>query len=86
MKFSDETSRLLHPTNPHPPVATKSADDLKSILRTMTAKNIAEKQEKQTQNQQSLKGTLAEVLAKNNEKQPFEVPEDTLRKVLKGEK
>ena len=98
------------PTNVRPPVATrpplkttegtaKSADDLKSILRTMTAKNAVEKEHKQTQNQQSLKGTLAEVLAKNNEKpaavapprefpqekKPFEVPEDTLRKVLKGE-
>jgi hypothetical protein len=68
-----------------PPVATKSSEDLKSILRTMTAKNTAEKEQKQTQNQQSLKGTLAEVLAKNTEKQPFEVPEDKLRKVLKGE-
>ncbi len=113
----------------------KSAEDLKSILRTMTAKTGAEKEQKQSQNQQSLKGTLAEVLQKNKQgtensaqpeapkpmvasvpsdipaqeprenppapvqaqeilpppvqaaedKKPFEVPEDTLKKVLKGE-
>ena len=82
---------------------TKSPDDLKAILRAMTAKNGAEKEQKQAQNQQSLKGTLADVLGRNKqegtagnkpdipdiqkptEKQPFEVPEDALRKVLKGE-
>ena len=90
------------PTSPRPTIEhqilpSKSAEDLKSILRTMTVKNNAEKGQKQTQNQQSLKGALAEVLAKNKEvqppaaaeppreKQPFEVPEDALRKVLKGE-
>ena len=79
--------RPLNIESQRPPIAAaKSADDLKSILRTMTEKNRAEKHEKQTQNQQSLKGTLAEVLAKNNEKKPFEVPEDTLRNVLKGER
>ena len=75
----------------------------------MTAKSGAEKEQKQAQNQQSLKGTLADVLARSapppavNEqpkkteqpvavepprserKHPFEVPEDALRKVLKGE-
>ena len=74
----------------------------------MTAKTNAEKEKKQSQNQQSLKGTLAEVLEKSKpqvvsseqgiqkpaapeaprreeEKKPFEVSEDTLRKVLKGE-
>jgi hypothetical protein len=81
----EKPSLVQRPATMRPPLATKSADDLKSILRTMTAKNSAEKEQKQTQNQQSLKGTLAEVLAKNNEKKPFEVPEDTLRKVLKGE-
>ncbi|MFA5998206.1 MAG: type IV secretion system DNA-binding domain-containing protein [Candidatus Paceibacterota bacterium] len=87
---------------PAPP--TKSAEDLKAILRTMTAKSGAEKEKKQEQNQQSLKGALAEVLEKSKpaaaeplraipppavpvqeEKKPFEVSEDSLRKVLKGE-
>ena len=83
-----------------PPVATKSPEDLKSILRAMTAKNTVEREHKQTQNQQSLKGVLAEVLQKSTqevqkpvavsppraeEKKPFEVSEDTLRKVLKGD-
>ena len=85
----------------------KSSEDLKSILRTMTSKGAAEKQNKQTNQQQSLKGALAEVLQKSKQeaggsrqeiqkpalsapiapatKQPFEVPEDALRKVLKGE-
>jgi Type IV secretion-system coupling protein DNA-binding domain len=65
------------------PAAPKNSEDLKAILRKMTAKNSEEKEHKQTQNQQSLKGTLHEVLVK--EKQPFEVPEATLRKVLRGE-
>jgi len=101
---------------------TKSPEDLKAILRTMTTKTSAEREEKQTKNQQSLKGALAEVLQKSKpaepasseeqkpaeakpprenppgpvpppaqtlplsqEKKPFEVPEETLRKVLKGE-
>jgi len=89
----------VRPANPQPAATTKTAEDLKSILRTMTAKNSAEKEQKQAQHQQSLKGTLAEVLEKNTpaspelqrgepkteEKKPFEVPENELRKVLKGE-
>ncbi|MDD2657613.1 MAG: type IV secretion system DNA-binding domain-containing protein [Candidatus Pacebacteria bacterium] len=93
---------------PAPP--TKSADDLKAILRTMTAKSGAEKEQKKSEHQSSLKGALAEVLEKSKqeaggrrqempkpvavqpprpvpeEKKPFEVAEDELRKVLKGEK
>jgi len=53
-------------TRPVPP--TKSADDLKAILRTMTAKSGAEKEQKKSQHQQSLKGTLAEVLQKSVQK------------------
>ena len=73
-----------------PPVPGKSAEDLKAILRTMTTKNTTERQQKQTQSQQSLKDALANVLAKApppapDEKRPFEVSEDTLRKVLKGD-
>ncbi|MFA6279132.1 MAG: type IV secretion system DNA-binding domain-containing protein [Candidatus Paceibacterota bacterium] len=87
-----------------PAVPQKSPEDLKAILRTMTAKTSVEKEEKQVQNKQSLKGALADVLAKSKQeaaptpagigapttsvgggKQPFEVPEDALRKVLKGE-
>jgi len=92
---------------PRPPVAAKSADDLRAILRTMTAKSGAEKEQKKSEHQQSLKGTLAEVLEKSKreepnpqkipepaaaepprieEKKPFEIAEDELRRVLKGEK
>jgi len=80
----------------HPVAAAKSPEDLKAILRAMTAKNNAEKEQKQAQNQQSLKRTLAEVLARSGQpasntqqkketEKPFEVPEDALRKVLRGE-
>lgn len=112
----------VRPPAPRPPVPAKSADDLKAILRTMTVKTGAEKEEKQVKNQQSLKGALADVLAKNKEQQapnstqkprepqeskpippeprhipsnptrhealkqkPFEVSEEELRRVLKGE-
>lgn len=79
--------RTVQPT-PRPPVVhsvppQKTAEDLKTILRNMTAKAGVEKEQKQTQNQQSLKGTLTDVLSKN--KQPFEVSEDKLRDVLKGD-
>ena len=76
----------------------KTSEELREILRTLTAKNTKEKEQKQTHNQQSLKGTLAEVLEKNKqetsnntrpepspEKKPFEVSQDALQKVLKGE-
>ena len=97
-------SQTSLPERPPPP--TKSADDLKTILRTMTAKAGAEKEKKQEQNQQSLKGALADVITRNSrqpapdaqpiarpaaappraeEKKPFEVSEDALRKVLKGD-
>ncbi len=96
--------------------AGKSPDELKSILRAMTAKTGAERGQRQTENQQSLKGALAGILEKNMPKasgapvprgpgraqepaaaqppqenplvpgrQPFEIPETELRKVLKGE-
>ncbi|MEK7114128.1 MAG: type IV secretion system DNA-binding domain-containing protein [Patescibacteria group bacterium] len=80
------------PTRPVPPL--KSAEDLKSILRNMTAKSDAEKGKKRTDNQQSLKGTLADVLQKSKPTaaaepprtdRPFEVSEDKLRDVLKGD-
>lgn len=99
------------------PVVTKSTEDLKSILRTITAKNSAEISKRKIQHQHTLKGTLNTVLTKNNQssvsaavpmqkpsregmqaqekqpaplprvenKKPFEIPEDALRKVLKGE-
>lgn len=58
-----------HPVMARPPLERpvlpqKSTDDLKAILRTMTAKNSVEKENKQTERQKSLKGTLAEVLQK----------------------
>ena len=72
----------------------------------MTAKNTAEKSQTQAKQQQSLKGALTDVLARNEppksekspqpapkplppapgqDKQPFEVSEEDLRKVFKGE-
>jgi len=83
----------------------------------MTTKSSVEREQKQSQNKQSLNGALAEVLKKSGQKavgseqktqksaaalppreaqpaageppqegkKPFEVPEDALRKVLKGE-
>jgi hypothetical protein len=77
----------------HPVVATKSAEDLKTILRNMTAKSGAEKEKKQTEHQQALKSTLSDVLEKSKpasppraeQKKPFEVSEGDLRKVLKGD-
>ena len=86
----------------------KSPTELKEILRSMTVRNGAEREQKETQNKQSLKDTLAGVMQKSvqrepvivpqsppaqqagavpsiEEKKPFEVPEDTLQKVLKGE-
>ena len=89
-----------HPPTPIPPrppiVVTKSAEDLKTILRNMTAKTGIEREKKQEQHQQSLKGALSEVLTREQptqhaatqsprEKQPFEVSEDKLRDVLKGD-
>ena len=100
-------------TAPTPP-PTKSSDDLKAILRTMTTKTSQEQVAKQSEQKQSLKSVLAETLGKNAsppraqvpetkpsvsqtqdpvlpqapprvESKPFEVPEDVLRKVLKGE-
>jgi hypothetical protein len=79
-----------------PPPQTKSPEDLKAILRTMTAKTSAERTQANVSKQQSLKGALAQVLAKDPqktpitepeaplEKKPFEVSEQTLRDVLKG--
>lgn len=69
----------------------KSTEDLKAILRTMTAKSGAEKEQKQSHNQQSLKGALATVLQNSQpaspprENRPFEVPKDELLRTLKGE-
>jgi len=103
--FISQSVITTHPAVVPPATATKSADDLRAILRSMTAKNCAEREQKQTQHHQSLKGTLSEILEKNTptpqklqqdekkieekksfeQKQPFEVPEDALKKVLKGE-
>jgi hypothetical protein len=117
-----EVPSVLRVEAPKREVQTKSSEDLKAILRSMTAKTNNEKGEKHSKNQQSLKGALADVLAHNqvtpepkseiltnfpvphgvptgipltqsglpaqdkmSENKPFEVPEDTLRKILKGE-
>ncbi len=47
--------------------AGKSVDDLKSILRTMTAKSGAETERKQLRHQDSLKGALSAVLTKGGQ-------------------
>ncbi len=108
------------PVRTAPILNGKSADELKTILRTMTIKTGTEKEHQKSQQQQSLKGALAAVLEKSRpapqesqrsgspavgnqplkqperpataepsrampEKKPFEVPEDALRKVLKGD-
>ena len=61
---------IPHPSKefiPRPPVAAKSADDLKAILRAMTTKTGAEKEQKQARQEQSLKGTLADVIIRNQQ-------------------
>ena len=93
-----------------PTMVTKGPDDLKAILRSMATATSSEREQKQSKEQQSLKGALADVLSRGEpqkpaeqkrseaampnqksplppkeEKQPFEVPEDALRKVLRGE-
>ena len=125
---------------PMPPSSGKSAGELKAILRSMAEKTDAERGQKEKSNKQSLKGALADVIARNagvgsapsqskpereptsfesprreapprprdiptrpaapitdprrelprgesraEKKPPFEVPEDELRRVLKGE-
>ncbi len=53
---------------------TKSAEDLKSILRTMTAQVGKEKEQKQSSQQSSLKQALAATLAKNPPARPAVSP------------
>ncbi|MBU6214878.1 type IV secretion system DNA-binding domain-containing protein [Patescibacteria group bacterium] len=71
-----------------PPAPSKSPEDLKAILRAMTAKHLQEKEREQGEQKQELKSALVDAVQKNipeQAKKPFEVPEDELRKVLKGE-
>jgi hypothetical protein len=71
----------------------KSAEDLRSILRSMTAKKEVETEKKVTEEKQSLKGALANVLTKEpppreeggGKPEPYEVPEDALKSVLRGD-
>lgn len=74
---------------PAPP-KEKSADDLKSILRATIAKAEEEKQKKQGNKESSLKDALREVAPaqqhvskKASGKEPFEIPEETLRSIFK---
>ena len=53
-------------TDAHPAPPLKSPDDLKVMLRSISAKTSVEREDRRSQNQQSLKGALAAVLAKNN--------------------
>jgi len=62
---------------PAPPAAGKSAEDLKAILRTMTANVGKEKQQQVQAKQQNLKGALADVLGKA-QPLPASKPADTL--------
>ncbi|MFA7302344.1 MAG: type IV secretory system conjugative DNA transfer family protein [Candidatus Paceibacterota bacterium] len=116
-RFSDRPrpvapQQRAEPTPPPPPSqASKSPEDLKAILREMTAKGSAEKRQVQTHKEQSLKGALAGVLSQAAPRQaptqkvpsvpppapatsqsspgkasaPYEVSEEMLRKVLKGD-
>jgi hypothetical protein len=101
--------RSPEPARAAPPSQSKSAEDLKNILRTMTSKEGAKKSEAQSAKQQSLKGALADALAKapppkaapppaapapkapegaaapSPQAQPFEVSEERLRSILKGD-
>jgi len=63
-------SRPLAPILP-----TKSPEDLKVILRTMTAKSGAETEQKKSHNQQSLKGALATVLQNSQQSTQNKQPE-----------
>lgn len=70
---SSDDTRAFAPRSvaARPPVMTKSSEDLKSILRTMTTKTVVERETKQTQSKQSLKGALADVLAKSGQPSPM---------------
>jgi len=50
-----------------PTLPTKSSEDLKAILRTMTTKTGVEREQKQTEHKESLKGVLADVLQKSKQ-------------------
>lgn len=65
-----EFVRPSQPEKPNPATAGKTAEDLKSILRTMTSKSGAERDQKKSSQQQSLKGALAEVLQKSSQVKP----------------
>jgi hypothetical protein len=117
-----ETAPRQSVPNPRPATmpVMKSPGELKAILHTMTTKTTVERERKQTDNKQLLKGALADVLERSRqtapdvqkagdtkpemprpaaaepprsvptasvgkEKKPFEVPEDALRKILRGE-
>ncbi len=86
---------------PTPPSAGKSAEDLRAILRRMTEKAGQEKSSKETEQKTGLKNTLGNVLEKNTPlkprppqqapapqpqaPKPFEVPEQDLRNIFKGD-
>ncbi len=101
-----------------PAQASKSPDELKAILRSMTQKTTVEREQKVVDRSSSLKGTLADVLERSMqrrsevpggvkavggrqemqkptpaipptpraEKVPYEVSEETLKNVLKGDR
>lgn len=86
MKRKSILPSIPRPAIPRQIQPAKSPYDLKAVLRTMTAKTGTEREQKQVEQKQSLKNALSEVLEKNkNRKQPFEVSEDALRKVFKGD-
>ncbi len=91
-----------------PAQVSKSPDELKAILRSMTQKTGVERVEKEKQKDASLKGALADVLERSMQKAvggrqempipspaaepprvgkiPYEVSEETLKNVLKGDR
>ncbi|MDB5244620.1 MAG: hypothetical protein JWN18_490 [Parcubacteria group bacterium] len=69
----------MAPKTTAPTSLGKSSEDLKNILRTMTQRNSSEKEQKQSSNKESLKGTLAEVLKKSSQQPTAKVEAATIQ-------
>ena len=88
------------PDRERPLAPSKSAEDLRSILRAMTSQKSTEDKKKESEHKQSLQGVLTKAMGNSEQKtenrhqgpqpsapasRPYEVPEDALRDVLSGE-
>ncbi len=108
-KIEKPIFRQLPPKPMIRPIAPgKSHEELKTILRNMTQKTGAEREQKEKQKDESLKSALADVLERSMQKAvggrqempipspavepprvgkiPYEVSEETLKNVLKGDR